>query len=540
MNNKINLPLPVKQSINFSSFIFILSFVSLVVLLIIYASSKGCLNRQLLILLIIFTVIIIAIYFTLVRAFQKKRMTLYIREERSRLLTSYYTINSQMDIIISLFMTLERVRRIENNSSLNIKYEKLRNYVYKMKESILNFNEYQAILQNPEDVDEIRLENLIKEINHNLYDVSKNIVAIVEDFTHVYSDSRVEIKDTNYNMATLVYFLSNIIPIISDLSSTSNKFSKNIIITVITQFEEIANFSSLITEDIQNTMKDLMDEAREDSLAYIIKKAHEVVQDFEVFFKSMEKLKSVSGNFVDTSITKLRNIADIAESIEEIAETIKVISLNVSIEAANAGSSGKGFQVLARDLREFAQKTRSFAQDVKLRVSDTILTTENLKDDYMRNMESVYKYVEEIKTSIVAFENIIINSFEKIKNIINTLKNFSSRISQGIKDIVGKLQYYDITSQEVEHLSKFIEQIFRKSSSQLHEFRIESILDTDKRQEIKRDILETIKEIITTKNEREIFNEYQRIFGFSPEEEPEDEEGTQTTVEGGGDDIVIF
>lgn len=488
--------------------------------------------------LLSYIVIAVSFYFILYRSFVITGIRNIIMEDRTRILTSFYTINSQMDIIISLFLTLEKIRRTEENPSLNLKYEKLKGFIQKIKESIVGMSEYSEMIESPETLDDELLETKLREINSNMYDLSENIVGTVEEFTLIYTGSKSEAKQSNYSMATLVYFLANIIPIISDLSSASNKFSRNIIMKVIGQFEEIANFSSMITEDIQNTMTDLMNEEKEDSLAYIIKKAHQIVEDFEEFFRNMESLKTVSNNFVDTSIDKLNGIADIAESIEEIAETIKVISLNVSIEAANTGNVGKGFQVLARDLREFAHKTRQFALDVKNRVRDTIDTTERMKNDYIQNMNNVYRYVEDMKTSIISFETIIISSFDKIKGIIDTLRTFSTKISDGIKEIVGRLQYYDITSQEVEHLSQFIEKIFKISSSRLHEFRIEEILDDDTRFDIKKDILKTIEQIITTKNEREIYEEYERIFGIQKQEI--NFETTATTEFKKEDDIIIF
>jgi methyl-accepting chemotaxis protein len=535
---RIQLPTSVKRYVLINAFILVLFFLIVgtgLVFLLFYLKIDTVTIE---LVLLGYLVIAVSFYFILYKSFITKGIHNIIIEDRTRILTSFYTINSQMDIIISLFLTLEKIRRSEDNPALNLKYEKLKGYIQKTKETIVGMSDYNEMIESPETLDEELLERKLKEINNNMYDLSENIVGTVEEFTYVYTGSKSDAKQSNFSIATLVYFLANIIPIISDLSSASNKFSRNIIMKVIAQFEEIANFSTMITEDIQNTMTDLMDEEKEDSLAFIIKKAHQILEDFEEFFRNMEKLKTVSNNFVDTSIEKLNGISDIAASIEEIAETIKVISLNVSIEAANTGSTGKGFQVLARDLREFAHKTRQFALDVKTRVRDTIDTTKNMKDDYIQNMNNVYRYVEDMKASIVSFETIIVSSFDKIKGIIDTLRTFSTKISDGIKEIVGRLQYYDITSQEVEHLGQFIEKIFKISSSRLHEFKIEEILDDTTRQDIKKDILKTIEQIITTKNEREIYEEYERIFGIQKQDITF--ESSVTTEFKKDDDIIIF
>jgi methyl-accepting chemotaxis protein len=474
----------------------------------------------------------------------------YLLESRNRMLTSFYTVHSVMNLIINLFMLLEKVRLPGEDSFVDVKFEKLRSNIYKIKETLLSFAEYEEMLVHPETVNEELIESGLKEINNTFYSINENIIAAMKDFVDAFFDKRENIKRSSSSMATLIYFLANIIPIISDLSSSSNRFSREVILQVITQFEEIANFSNRITDDIQITMSDLMNENNEDSLAFIIKRAHSVVEDFDTFYKSMDSLKDVSNHFVDTSVDKLKSISDIANSIEEIAETIKVISLNVSIEAANTGNVGKGFQVLARDLRQFAHTTMQFAQDVKNRVQETMLTTENLKTGYLQNMESVYRYGDEIKQSIESFERIIIKSFDKIRRIIDTLRGFSNRIDTGIKDVVGKLQYYDITSQEVEHLGQFIEQIFKISSTRIDEFQIDKILGNDSRLSIKKEILDTVNNIITTKNEREIYDTYTKIFGMRSEEINIDNkagdsfgiEVSDQNVPGtsNADDIIIF
>jgi methyl-accepting chemotaxis protein len=474
----------------------------------------------------------------------------FLLESRNRMLTSFYSVRSIINVIINLFMLLEKVRLPGEDTLIDMKFEKLKANIYRIKETLLSFTEYEEMLNSPETVDEELIENGLKEINNTFYAINENIVSAMKDFVEAFFDKRETLKKGSISMATLIYFLANIIPIISDLSSSSNRFSQEVILQVIAQFEEIASFSNRITDDIQSTMSELMNENNEDSLAFIIKRAHTVVADFDTFYKSMDTLKDVSNHFVDTSVDKLKNISDIANSIEEIAETIKVISLNVSIEAANTGNVGKGFQVLSRDLRQFAHTTMQFAQDVKTRVQETMLTTENLKNGYLENMESVYRYGDEIKQSIESFERIIVKSFDRIKSIIDTLRGFSSKIDTGIKDVVGKLQYYDITSQEVEHLGQFIEQIFKISSSRIDEFQIDKILDNTSRQTIKMEILETVNHIITTKNEREIYDTYTNIFGLRSAEISIDNKASEslgvkfsdqsTAGTSNADDIIIF
>ena len=433
---------------------------------------------------------------------------------QDRYITSFYTILVEIDIITRLFYVLEKIKGLEEQSSFNVRFEKMKGNINKLKEYAVDVERIAQYIEMPNEFDASEIDHKSREINNILQHLNESMVELVEDFTQSYVQNRNSIKNANYSLATLVFYLSDVIPIISDMSQSSNKFAHNIIVDVVAQFEDIANVSNHITAEIGETMNKLMDEGSENSLAFIIRKAHDVVQDFEELFSRIENLKMVSNEFVDTSIEKLNNISDIANSIGEIAETIKVISLNVSIEAANTGVTGKGFQVLARDLRLFAYKTMQFSVDVKSRVADTIQTTERLKEGYIENMDHVFSYVEGTKNSIQSFQRIIENSFDKIKTIIESLKTFSQRISEGIKEIVGKLQYYDISSQEVNHLSQLMSEVFSISTSKAKEYKLGEIISDSERRVIREEILRVIRDMITTDGERNILHLYEEKFGI--------------------------
>ncbi len=353
--------------------------------------------------------------------------------------------------------------------------------------------------------------NGITSASNEWYEFLPNIQKMVNSFADDYIDARNEIKGRLAERMRLIYHLGKTLPIISDLSQVSNNFSREMILDVINQFDEISDFSKELSIGIEKTMNALMDEDREGSLAFMVKNVHSLLEDFNHFVQSMDALTDVSNHFVDTSIEKLKGVSEIVDSIEEIAETIKVISLNVSIEAVNTGSAGKGFQVLARDLRNFAGRTMRFAQEVKTTVKETISSTENLKGDYVENMDRVKSYLENINASLNSFERVVNSSFKEISDIIGIVHNFSGKIDSDLKKIVGKLQTYDITSQEVEHIAKLIQKVFDSIKSEGEEARA-TMLSSEIRTQIKTEILNDFREFMTTANERIIFERYEEAF----------------------------
>ena len=423
---------------------------------------------------------------------------------------SLTVIRLEMETLQTFINAVDRIRSAENQSSVNEKYNLLLDKFTQMKETL---SEYEK-----KTVSRKKDPAKISALSGSLQELKKELVVIIEQFSDEYLRNKGLVTYTYNNMATLIYHLAVSMPILMDFTNIFNNFSKDMILEVINKFGDITVCSHRMADEIEVSINSLMDESREDSLSYIIRKAHDLVMDFENFYVNMDNLKSVSDNFTEKSAEKLHNIQDIANSIEDIAETIKVLSLNVSIEAANTGTAGRGFQVLSRDLREFTARTMRFAHDVKNRVKDALNTTENLKGNYVQSMSAVYRYMDDIKSSIRAFEGIINTSFDKLKIIVDSLRGFSSSIDAGIKEVVSKLQYYDITSQEVEHLRLFFEKIFINiyNSKSIHIDIGSTIPDTEKTA-IKTEVLKIISEIVTTANERQILSKYEESFGISPD-----------------------
>lgn len=453
------------------------------------------------------SVVILALSFLFFRLFVKYFSNM---SDYSGVKYSLTVIRMEMETLQTFLDAADRIRASENQTAVNEKFDLLREKFTLMKNTLA---EYEKNLSGRKR-DRARIISL----SDSLQEIKKELAVIIEQFSDEYLRNKSLVNYTYNNMASLIYHLAVSMPILMDFTNIFNSFSKDMILEVINKFGDITVCSHRVAEEIEVSINSLMDDSREDSLSFIIRKAHDLVMDFENFYQNMDNLKSVSDNFTEKSAEKLHNIQDIANSIEEIAETIKVLSLNVSIEAANSGTSGRGFQVLARDLREFTTRTMRFAHDVKNRVKDALNTTENLKGNYVQSMAAVYRYMDDIKSSIRSFEGIINTSFDKLKVIVDSLRGFSSSIDAGIKEVVSKLQYYDITSQEVEHLRLFFEKIFINiyNSRSIH-MDVGTTIPDQEKTAIKTEILKIISEIVTTANERQILRKYEESFGISPD-----------------------
>ncbi len=432
-------------------------------------------------------------------------------DHATRALSRLSLFRHQTDIIGSLVAALEEIGAVHPDGSLREKTVRMRERLNLLQNAVSDLEQRPHSAQTEQSVRAARDEMAVL------------VPECAREFVRL-SESR-DAKGSE--LASLAYHLSVSIPILTDFTDVFREFSRDMILEVVNKFSDITASSHRIADDIERSMAALMDEHKQDSLAFIIRKARDLAIDFESFYKNMDNLRTVSDAFTEKSSEKLRTIQDMANSIEQIAETIKVLSLNVSIEAANTGAGGRGFQVLARDLREFTARTMRFAHDVKSRVQDALTTTEGLKSNYQQSMGVVYKYMEDIKGSILSFEGIIRSTFEQIKLIIENIRRFARHIDTGIQEAVGKLQYYDITSQEIGHLRPLLEKLFlERYNTRSLPADVERMIPETDRAEIRRGVLGVVAGVITTPNERKILKKYEETFGMKAGTESKTDAGS--------------
>lgn len=85
-------------------------------------------------------------------------------------------------------------------------------------------------------------------------------------------------------------------------------------------------------------------------------------------------------------------IGNIVEIINTIADQTNLLALNASIEAARAGEAGKGFAVVADEVRKLAEESINSANNIK---------------------------------------NLIVNTQDKTKTALNSIKDGASQSEKG-------------------------------------------------------------------------------------------------------------
>jgi methyl-accepting chemotaxis protein len=128
-----------------------------------------------------------------------------------------------------------------------------------------------------------------------------------------------------------------------------------------------------------------------------------------------------------------KRIVDIISVIDSIAFQTNILALNAAVEAARAGEQGRGFAVVASEVRNLAQRSASAAKEIK-----------SLIDHSVQQVNLGAKLVDEAGITMQE----VVNSVQRVSNIINDISNASTEQSSGIDQINVAVSGMDNVTQQ--------------------------------------------------------------------------------------------
>ena len=271
---------------------FIAGSIILFLLILTYSIIKtGNLKTPLTYLSLLLLFLLVFLTFYNLYLIYKKNMDMRDAFQKS-LVLSLDEVQLQMEMSLTLFSALEKIKDVEKNDEMNQKFELLKEKVEKIKTSIIDFNQYKKSILKTSRVNKLVVEDKLNELIRDALEMKEETLTLADDFVTAFIKNKSMVDYVNLDMSTLIYYLGVSIPILYDFTGIFNEFTKNLILDIINKFTDITNSSHKISNEIEASMNNLMDTSNSNSLAYIIKKAQGSGYRFREFYKEYGKAEN--------------------------------------------------------------------------------------------------------------------------------------------------------------------------------------------------------------------------------------------------------
>ncbi|MDP4092410.1 MAG: methyl-accepting chemotaxis protein [Bacillota bacterium] len=180
----------------------------------------------------------------------------------------------------------------------------------------------------------------------------------------------------------------------------------------------------------------------------------------QLFKDSMEKVDKVHDT-IDRTFKLVHNLSERFEEIKsssniitQIAKQTNLLALNAEIEAARAGEQGKGFSVVAAEVRQLAGESSQASKNINNIITvinnDIESAVKSIEDGVEKSREGVSS-ISQVDQYFVNLLNSSLDANEKVKEVLNsifTIEKFSTMALEKINNLTDISKEFSSGSQQ--------------------------------------------------------------------------------------------
>ncbi len=167
---------------------------------------------------------------------------------------------------------------------------------------------------------------------------------------------------------------------------------------------------------------------------------------------------------LDEILGMVAGLNRIVIQVRTVARQTSMLSINAAIEAAQAGENGKGFRVVAGEVKQLSRVSDQAARDIGdgiSRLQSAIRTS--METLVLDRLEAEKKGFDQLVGSI----GDLTENFDRLighqRDVMGKVHSESEMIAAPIMQLIGSIQFQDVTRQQLQHVSQSMDMIGRHS-----------------------------------------------------------------------------
>jgi methyl-accepting chemotaxis protein len=182
------------------------------------------------------------------------------------------------------------------------------------------------------------------------------------------------------------------------------------------------------------------------------------------FRSSRESTACETRKSLDEILGMVAGLNRIVAQVRTVARQTSMLAINASIEAAQAGENGKGFRVVAGEVKQLSRVSDQAARDIGDGIS-------RLQSAIRASMETLV--LDRLEAEKQGFDHLVgsigdlTENFDQLighqRDVMDKVHSESEMIAEPILQLIGSIQFQDVTRQQLQHVSQSMEMIGRHS-----------------------------------------------------------------------------